>query len=82
MVILLRSSTFIRIKLPDTVCIKVAACPGNTLNGKLSPSKNNDLYSKDVISFMEVDIITPAQKLLARQLTFDIVQGKSLLVTG
>ncbi|KAJ6737193.1 ATP-BINDING CASSETTE SUB-FAMILY D MEMBER [Salix viminalis] len=55
---------------------------GDSLNSKLSPSKNSELYSKDVISFMEVDIITPAQKLLARQLTFDIEQRKSLLLTG
>ncbi|KAG6768440.1 hypothetical protein POTOM_027356 [Populus tomentosa] len=54
----------------------------DSLNGKLSPSKNSELYSKDAISFMEVDIITPAQKLLARQLTFDIGKGKSLLLTG
>ncbi|CAA6660436.1 unnamed protein product [Spirodela intermedia] len=36
----------------------------------------------DIISFSEVDVITPAQKLLARQLTCDVVQGKSMLVTG
>ncbi|XP_076946754.1 ABC transporter D family member 1-like [Bidens hawaiensis] len=36
----------------------------------------------DGISFLEVDIITPAQKLLARKLTCDIVPGKSLLLTG
>ncbi|XP_076923397.1 ABC transporter D family member 1-like [Bidens hawaiensis] len=36
----------------------------------------------DGISFLEVDIITPAQKLLARKLTCDIVSGKSLLLTG
>ncbi|KAL9393556.1 hypothetical protein Peur_012841 [Populus x canadensis] len=59
-----------------------AAQSGDSLNSKLSPSKNNELYSKDAISFMEVDIITPAQKLLARQLTFDIEQRKSLLLTG
>ncbi|KAG5245171.1 ABC transporter family member [Salix suchowensis] len=59
-----------------------AAQSGDSLNSKLSPSKNSELYSKDVISFMEVDIITPAQKLLARQLTFDIEQRKSLLLTG
>eukprot|EP00258_Populus_trichocarpa_P045087 XP_024461106.1 ABC transporter D family member 1 isoform X2 [Populus trichocarpa] len=58
-----------------------SAQSGDSLNGKLSPSKNSELYSKDAISFMEVDIITPAQKLLARQLTFDIGQGKSLLLT-
>lgn len=45
-------------------------------------SKSSELYSLDVISFSEVDIITPAQKLLARQLTCDIVPGRSLLVTG
>ncbi|XP_061949606.1 ABC transporter D family member 1-like [Populus nigra] len=59
-----------------------SAQSGDSLNGKLSPSKNSELYSKDAISFMEVDIITPAQKLLARQLTFDIGQGQSLLLTG
>ncbi|CAK7334627.1 unnamed protein product [Dovyalis caffra] len=59
-----------------------AAQSGDSLNGQLSPSKNSELYSKDVISFMEVDIITPAQKLLARQLTFEIGQRKSLLLTG
>ncbi|KAJ0547205.1 putative ABC-type fatty-acyl-CoA transporter [Helianthus annuus] len=36
----------------------------------------------DGISFLEVDIITPAQKLLARRLTCDILPGKSLLLTG
>lgn len=48
----------------------------------LSSSKTTDLYIEDTISFSEVDIITPAQKLLARQLTCDIVPRKSLLVTG
>ncbi|KAF6139384.1 hypothetical protein GIB67_026226 [Kingdonia uniflora] len=38
--------------------------------------------SEDMISFSEVDIITPSQKLLAGKLTCDIVPGKSLLVTG
>ncbi|WOL09482.1 ABC transporter D family member 1-like [Canna indica] len=42
----------------------------------------NGLPAQDIISFCEVDIITPSQKLLARRLTCDIVQGKSLLVTG
>uniref|UniRef100_A0A6N2ND68 ABC transporter domain-containing protein n=1 Tax=Salix viminalis TaxID=40686 RepID=A0A6N2ND68_SALVM len=59
-----------------------SAQSGDSLNGKLSPSKNSELYSEDAISFVEVDIITPAQKLLATQLTFDIGQGKSLLLTG
>ncbi|XP_044469783.1 ABC transporter D family member 1-like [Mangifera indica] len=39
-------------------------------------------YSEDAISFSELDIITPAQKMLARRLTYDIAPGKSLLVTG
>ncbi|KAL5566353.1 hypothetical protein UlMin_029517 [Ulmus minor] len=46
------------------------------------PSKRRDHYSEDAITFSKVDIVTPAQKLLARQLTCDIVPGKSLLVTG
>ena len=78
MVLCPRISTFTLIKFP----YEVLACPGDSLNGKLSPSKNSELYSEDAISFVEVDIITPAQKLLARQLTFDIGQGKSLLLTG
>ncbi|KAL4378612.1 hypothetical protein GQ457_02G009330 [Hibiscus cannabinus] len=48
----------------------------------LLQSQRTALSAKDVISFSEVDIITPAQKLLARQLTCDVVPGKSLLVTG
>ncbi|KAJ4841526.1 ATP-binding cassette sub- D member 1 [Turnera subulata] len=59
-----------------------AAQTGDYLTDKVSQSKANDLLSEDSISFSEVDIITPAQKLLARKLTCDIVQGKSLLVTG
>nr|XP_029122470.1 ABC transporter D family member 1 isoform X2 [Elaeis guineensis] len=42
----------------------------------------SDSPAQDIISFSKVDIITPSQKLLARHLTFDIEQGKSLLVTG
>ncbi|XP_022774958.1 ABC transporter D family member 1-like isoform X2 [Durio zibethinus] len=45
-------------------------------------SQRTGLYTEDVISFAKVDIITPAQKLLARQLTCDVLPGKSLLVTG
>lgn len=44
-------------------------------------SKSNE-ESDDIISFSEVDIITPTQKLLARKLTCNIVPGKSLLLTG
>ncbi|KAJ0039996.1 hypothetical protein Pint_26589 [Pistacia integerrima] len=51
------------------------------VDGTNSHSQHN-LYSEDAISFSELDIITPAQKLLARRLTCDIVPGKSLLVTG
>ncbi|KAJ3698082.1 hypothetical protein LUZ61_001787 [Rhynchospora tenuis] len=40
------------------------------------------LPNDEVISFQGVDIMTPAQKLLARQLSCDVIQGKSLLVTG
>ncbi|XP_016652727.1 PREDICTED: ABC transporter D family member 1-like, partial [Prunus mume] len=47
-----------------------------------SPSKWRDFNSEDVITFSEVNIITPSQKILARELTCDIVPGKSLLVTG
>ncbi|KAL8188587.1 hypothetical protein R6Q57_029875 [Mikania cordata] len=45
-------------------------------------SQSDGEMHKDGISFTEVDIITPAQKLLARKLTCDIVPGKSLLLTG
>ncbi|KAL8234215.1 hypothetical protein R6Q59_020315 [Mikania micrantha] len=45
-------------------------------------SQSDGEMHKDGISFSEVDIITPAQKLLARKLTCDIVPGKSLLLTG
>ncbi|TKY60288.1 ABC transporter D family member 1 [Spatholobus suberectus] len=40
-----------------------------------------DVHSTDVISFSKVDIITPAQKMLARELICDIECGGSLLVT-
>ncbi|GAB4843881.1 ATP-binding cassette sub- D member 1 [Ancistrocladus abbreviatus] len=42
----------------------------------------SDDYFDHMISFSNVDIITPAQKMLARRLTCDIESGKSLLVTG
>lgn len=44
--------------------------------------EENDTHSQDIISFSNVDIITPSQKLLARQLTCEIIPGKSLLLTG
>ncbi|XP_021741036.1 ABC transporter D family member 1-like [Chenopodium quinoa] len=45
-------------------------------------SEGNFALSEETISFTDVDIITPSQKLLTRRLTCDIVPGKSLLVTG
>ncbi|MBA0671101.1 hypothetical protein Goklo_024539, partial [Gossypium klotzschianum] len=59
-----------------------AAQSGDLSTDNLSQSQRTALSAEDVISFAEVDIITPAQKLLARQLTCDVVPGKSLLVTG
>ncbi|CAI9260794.1 unnamed protein product [Lactuca saligna] len=45
-------------------------------------SSNSNEESEDVISLLEVDIITPTHNLLARKLTCEIVPGKSLLLTG
>ncbi|KAF8404262.1 hypothetical protein HHK36_009144 [Tetracentron sinense] len=45
-------------------------------------SETTDGSTEDIISFSDVDIITPAQKLLARKLSCDIIPGKSVLVTG
>ncbi|PPS05583.1 hypothetical protein GOBAR_AA15060 [Gossypium barbadense] len=59
-----------------------AAQSGDLSTDNLSRSQRTALSAEDVISFAEVDIITPAQKLLATQLTCDVVPGKSLLVTG
>nr|CAD1833672.1 unnamed protein product [Ananas comosus var. bracteatus] len=53
-----------------------------TLPDSPVPSKENGTPAEDRISFQEVDIITPSQKLLARRLVCDIVHEKSLLVTG
>ncbi|XP_065881144.1 ABC transporter D family member 1-like isoform X2 [Euphorbia lathyris] len=58
-----------------------AAQSGDWETEKLSLSEELHLNEKDAISF-EVDIITPTQKLLARKLTCEIVQGNSLLITG
>uniref|UniRef100_I1PRR1 ABC transporter domain-containing protein n=1 Tax=Oryza glaberrima TaxID=4538 RepID=I1PRR1_ORYGL len=38
--------------------------------------------AEETISFHEVDIVTPSQKLLASKLSCNVVQGKSLLLTG
>jgi ABC-type uncharacterized transport system fused permease/ATPase subunit len=46
------------------------------------PSNAISVASEEIISFRDVDIVTPSQKLLASQLSCDVSQGKSLLVTG
>ncbi|RLN21705.1 hypothetical protein C2845_PM07G36040 [Panicum miliaceum] len=46
------------------------------------PSNAINVASEEIISFHDVDIVTPSQKLLASQLSCDVSQGKSLLVTG
>jgi len=46
------------------------------------PSDAINATSEEIISFRGVDIVTPSQKLLASQLSCDVSQGKSLLVTG
>uniref|UniRef100_A0A0D9YKH6 ABC transporter domain-containing protein n=1 Tax=Oryza glumipatula TaxID=40148 RepID=A0A0D9YKH6_9ORYZ len=46
------------------------------------PSNPIIAASEEIISFHDVDIVTPSQKLLATQLSCDVSQGKSLLVTG
>ncbi|PAN16788.1 hypothetical protein PAHAL_3G086600 [Panicum hallii] len=38
--------------------------------------------SEGIISFHEVDIVTPSQKLLASKLSCNVLQGESLLLTG
>ncbi|KAL6624578.1 hypothetical protein ACP70R_031899 [Stipagrostis hirtigluma subsp. patula] len=38
--------------------------------------------SEEIISFHEVDIVTPSQKLLASKLSCNVVPGKGLLLTG
>nr|XP_048327780.1 ABC transporter D family member 1 isoform X2 [Ziziphus jujuba var. spinosa] len=59
-----------------------AAQSGGSVTDTWSTSENRDIYSEDAITFSEVDIVTPAQKMLAKRLTCDIAPGKSLLVTG
>jgi len=46
------------------------------------PSNAINVASEEIISLHNVDIVTPSQKLLANQLSCDVSQGKSLLVTG
>lgn len=47
-----------------------------------SQSQTKYLYSEDAITFSEVDIVNPAQKMLTHKLTCEVFPGKSLLVTG
>ncbi|KAK7306012.1 hypothetical protein VNO77_43926 [Canavalia gladiata] len=58
-----------------------AAQSGDSINGSIIPPVR-DYHAKDVISFSKVHIVTPAQKMLARELTCDVELGRSLLVTG
>ncbi|CAI9758234.1 unnamed protein product [Fraxinus pennsylvanica] len=51
-------------------------------NGSSTQSNLTASLSEDSISFSKVDIITPAQEMLAKQLTCVIAPGRSLLVTG
>lgn len=60
--------------------LEAAQCDENAGTSSSSAELHKD--SDNAISFSEVDIITPTQKLLARKLTCDIVAGKSLLLTG
>ncbi|MED6148441.1 ATP-binding cassette sub- D member 1 [Stylosanthes scabra] len=57
-----------------------AAQSGNMIDDDMSLVR--DSHSTDIISFSKVDIVTPSQKMLARELTCDIELGESLLVTG
>ncbi|KAG4934789.1 hypothetical protein JHK85_049708 [Glycine max] len=58
-----------------------AAQSGDSINSSIT-SPIWGYHGKDAISFSKVDIVTPTQKMLARELTCDIELGKSLLVTG
>ncbi|KAL6502583.1 ATP-binding cassette sub- D member 1 [Orobanche hederae] len=62
--------------------LEIPFAGSSTCADSSSGSKDMEFQSDDIISFSKVDIITPSQKVLARQLTCDIVPGKSLLVTG
>ncbi|THG14498.1 hypothetical protein TEA_014205 [Camellia sinensis var. sinensis] len=55
---------------------------GHISTSTLSPTKPTTTHSADIISFSDVDIITPGQKMLARKLKFQILPEKGLLVTG
>lgn len=62
--------------------IKVIAHTDDPVAFDESPIQLTEPLSTDIISFSKVDIVSPAQKMLATKLTCDIVPGKSLLVTG
>eukprot|EP00249_Psilotum_nudum_P023443 c28874_g1_i1 orf=721-4785(+) len=52
------------------------------IDDNLNSARSMVTEGNDDIVFSEVDIVTPAQKVLARKLSLHISQGKSLLVTG
>ncbi|KAI8032142.1 ABC transporter D family member 1 [Camellia lanceoleosa] len=62
--------------------LDAAQSDGHISTSTLSPTKPTTTHSADIISFSDVDIITPGQKMLARKLKFHILPGKGLLVTG
>ncbi|KAK6925519.1 ABC transporter-like, ATP-binding domain [Dillenia turbinata] len=70
--------------IKEDLLIITSKVPGTDfiLTGPQSLAERTTLQSEDAISFSEVDIITPSQKMLARKLTCDIVPGKSMLLTG
>ena len=49
---------------------------------KIAAAKLLNSEQEDKIEFDKVDIITPGGKILARQLSFDVPRGISVLVTG
>ncbi|KAI4345241.1 hypothetical protein L6164_012381 [Bauhinia variegata] len=59
-----------------------AAQSGDSSSPTMLLTKSRGVNFSDVVSFSEVDIVTPAQKMLANKLKFDIMPGGSLLVTG
>ncbi|MCO5596316.1 hypothetical protein L7F22_050377 [Adiantum nelumboides] len=52
------------------------------LNELLKSAAQGDQQRSNSIMFSNVDIITPAKKVLANKVTFQVSRGKSLLVTG
>lgn len=62
--------------------LEAAQCGDDLVTDASSPPKRPGNESEHLISFSDVDIVTPGQKMLARHLTCDILPGKSVLVTG